>query len=138
MPYLGTFRRWFEIIIVTFDISTFENVKMWSFMLKKKNEIYDQKMPYFGIFGLIFGETIAICEISTFEFVKMQSFMLKGKKIIFGTKNALFGYFWTRIWKSYCHNWNQPFRTSQNAKLQVNLKQKLNLGPKLPYLGVFR
>ena len=66
-------------------------------MLKKKNEIYDQKMPYFGIFGLIFGETIAICEISTFEFVKMQSFMLKGKKIIFGTKNALFGYFWTRI-----------------------------------------
>ena len=31
----------------------------------------------------------------------------------FGTKNALFWYFWARIWKSYCHIWNQHSRISQ-------------------------
>ena len=25
----------------------------------------------------------------------------------FGTKNTLFGYFWVRIFKKYCHIWNQ-------------------------------
>ena len=26
-----------------------------------------------------------------------------------GNQNALFGYFWTGIWKGYCHIWNQHF-----------------------------
>ena len=46
-----------------------------------------------------------------------------------GTKNALFGYFWARIFKNYCHIWNQHPRSClignfcENQKC-LNLDQK--------------
>ena len=96
MPYFGSFRPQFEEAIVIFEISTFEFVKMQSFMLKEKKLNLEPRMLYLGIFGLEFENAIVMFEISTFEFVKMQSFMLKGK-IKFGTKITLFGCFWTEI-----------------------------------------
>ena len=45
-----------------YEISTFEFVKIQSFMLKKKKNS-EPKLPCLGIFGL---------EISTFEFAKME------------------------------------------------------------------
>ena len=65
-------------------------------------------------------------------------FHVKQKILIFGLKNASFGYFldneiwdqivlleyfWTGIWKNYCHIWNRHLRICQPAKL--------------PYLGIF-
>ena len=34
----------------------------------------------------------------------------------FGTKNAWFWYFWPRVWKEYCHIWNQHPRICLIAK----------------------
>ena len=54
----------------------------------------------------------------------------------FGTKNALVGYFGVKIFKSYCHVWNQYLRISVIPK-SVKKQKCLNLGPKMPYLGIF-
>ena len=53
-----------------------------------------------------------------------------------GTKSALFGYFWARTLKRYCHIWNQHLQISLIAKFYEE-KKCLNLGPKMPYLGIF-
>ena len=56
----------------------------------------------------------------------------------FGTKNTWFGYFPVKILKQYCHIWDQHPRICLIAKLCKKKKQKgLNLGPKMPYLGIF-
>ena len=59
-------------------------------------------MPYLGIFRLEFENNIVIFEISTLEFL-VAKFCEKMKMSRFGTKNALLGYFWTRLFKNYCH-----------------------------------
>ena len=54
----------------------------------------------------------------------------------FGIKNTLFRYFWAKIFKKYCHIWNQH----PQICLIGNFCEKqncLNLGPKMPYLGIF-
>ena len=43
--------------------------------------------------------------------------------------------FWTEIWKKYCHIWNQHLQISVIAKFCED-KKCLNLGPKMPYLGI--
>ena len=53
-----------------------------------------------------------------------------------GTKSALFGYFWARTLKHYCHIWNQHLQIGLIAKFYEE-KKCLNLGPKMPYLGIF-
>ena len=54
----------------------------------------------------------------------------------FGTKNALFEYFWARILKNFCHILNQHAQICLIANFLK--KQKcLNLGPKMPYFGIF-
>ena len=55
---------------------------------------------------------------------------LKTKNFKFETYNALFGYFRGRVWKTYCQIWNKhpKFRAKQKTS---------NLGPKMPYLGIF-
>ena len=55
----------------------------------------------------------------------------------FETKNDLFGYFWARIFKNYCHIWNWHPRTYLLAKISGKKQKCLNLGPKMPYLGIF-
>ena len=57
----------------------------------------------------------------------------------FGTKSALFWYFWAKkkkLLKNYCHIWNQHL---QNIEIVKFLKKQkcLNLGSKMPYLGIF-
>ena len=56
----------------------------------------------------------------------------------FGIKNTLLRYFWAEIFKkllSYLKSANCKFLRKSNFKL-LN-KQCLNLGPKMPYLGIF-
>ena len=55
----------------------------------------------------------------------------------FGTKNALFGYFWARIKKKTIVIFE--IRTLEFFNLQNFAKKQkcLNLGPKMPYLGIF-
>ena len=53
----------------------------------------------------------------------------------FGTKNALFGYFSVRILKNYFHISNQHPQICHTAKFCE--KNNLNLGLKMPYLGIF-
>ena len=45
-------------------------------------------------------------------------------------------YFRTRIWKNYCHIWNQHPRISVIAKFSKETKLP-NLGSKMPYLSIF-
>ena len=54
----------------------------------------------------------------------------------FGTKSALFWYFWARTLKTYCHIWNQHLQISEIVKF-LRKQKCLNLGPKMPYLGIF-
>ena len=94
-------------------------------------------MPYLGALGLEFKKSYChvwnqypwICLIAKYcEIMKMSKF---------GTKSALFGYFWARILKNYCHIWNQHLRISVIAKNFMQKQKCLNLGPKMPYLGIF-
>ena len=60
----------------------------------------------------------------------------KTKMPKFGTRKTWFGFFWAGIWKQYCHI---EISTLEFIKLQ-NFAEKLkcpNLGPKMPYKGVF-
>ena len=52
----------------------------------------------------------------------------------FATKNALFGYFLARNLKTYCRIWNQYPQICQIGTFRE--KNSLNLGPKMPYLGI--
>ena len=54
----------------------------------------------------------------------------------FGTKSALFAYFWARILRNYCHNWNQHLQISVIAKFCKQTKMP-KFGTKMPYLGIF-
>ena len=55
----------------------------------------------------------------------------------FETKSAMFGYFWAGIRKQYCHSWNQHPWISLIAKFCKKKQKCLNLGPKMPDLGIF-
>ena len=50
-------------------------------------------------------KTVVIFKISTLKFVWLQISRKKMSKS--ETKNVWFEYFWTGIWKKYCHIWNQ-------------------------------
>ena len=55
----------------------------------------------------------------------------------FGTKNTLFGYFWARSLKSYCPISNQHLQIYLITKKTPAKQKCVNLGPKIPYLGIF-
>ena len=104
--FLREFRWEFERKIFIFEISIMESVKMQSFMQNKKMLLCGPKMTYFGTFRQnfekknnfhIWHQYLRICRYAKFH--------LKRKKNKFLIKIALFGYFWTGIWKNYCHNW---------------------------------
>ena len=82
---------------------------IWAGLLKKYFHIWNQRPP--------------VCLISIF-FVKMAIPLL-------GTKNALFGYFWAESCLKYCHTWYQRPQICLVAKIK-----SLNLGPKVPDLGI--
>ena len=53
------------------------------------------------------------------------------------TKNALLGYFWTRVFKNYCHIWNKQPQTCTIAIFRKKKQNCINFGPKIPYLVIF-
>ena len=56
----------------------------------------------------------------------------------FGTKNALVRYFWSRISKQLLSYFKSAPSNWSNCKVsQKKTKNALNLGPKMPYLGIF-
>ena len=72
----------------------------------------------------------------------------KTKMPKFGTRNALFGYFWsnmpflgyfwTRILKKLLSYLQSAPSNLSNLSIYKTLRKKsLNLGPKMPYLGIF-
>ena len=104
------------------------------------------KMRYLGIFGLGFYKTTVIFEIGSFEFVLLQNFVKKQKWLHLGLKCHFFGIFHQEclIWvflsknfKNYCQIWNQHPWICLIAKYCEIMKMPKNLGPKVPYLGIF-
>ena len=67
MPYLRISRPESGKTIVTFEIITFEFVKMQYFMFKKNILNLIPTLSYLGIFRLELENTIVIFEISTFK-----------------------------------------------------------------------
>ena len=76
-------------------------------------------MHHFCIFGLQLEKTFIIFEISTLKLVKSQSFMFQKKK--FGKAIVTF-----------------EIRTFESFQMEIFMlnKKRLNLGPKLSYLGL--
>ena len=54
----------------------------------------------------------------------------------FGIKDALLGYFWARIKKKLSYL-KSTLSNLCNCKILQQRKKKQNLGPKMPYLGIF-
>ena len=62
MPYFGTIKPEFKKTLAVFEVSTFETVKIKSFMSKKKLDL-GQKLPY----------TSVIFDVTRLEFVKFDT-----------------------------------------------------------------
>ena len=60
MPYLGILGLEFQKIIVIFEMSTLQFVKLQNFVKKRKCLNLGPKMPYLGILGIEFQKTIVI------------------------------------------------------------------------------
>ena len=71
MPCFGIFRPELEKTVLIFEISTFQLVKMQSFMLKGKKINLGPKLPYWGIFGMELEKSV-IFEMSTLKFIKHE------------------------------------------------------------------
>ena len=54
----------------------------------------------------------------------------------FSTKYPLFKYFWPRLYQNYCHSRTQHHQIGEIVKFREK-KNYLNLGPQMPYLGIF-
>ena len=92
-------------------------------------------MPYFLSFRTKLEGTTSIFEVSAFEFVKMQN-SLSNKTFQVGDQKWPYGYFCARIWKNYCIFKISTFEFVKMQKFRIKFK-KINLGPKLSYLGTF-
>ena len=65
----------------------------------------------------------------------IAKFRIKTKMPKFRTKNALFVYFWTVIWKNYCHIWNQHLRICLSVKFCEKMKMSKFLTKNALILG---
>ena len=87
-------------------------------------------MPYLGVLGSNFEKLLSYLRIVSSDLCYCKVWC-KNEKYLFW-----FGYFWTRIWKYYCHNWNHCPRICLIVTFCERIKY-LNLGPKVSYLGIF-
>ena len=70
---------------------------------------------------------------SAFSNLPKAKFLAKQKNFKLEAENALFAYFWAAILK-------KPLSYLKSTLSQIlvqKIKETLNLGPKMPYLGVF-
>ena len=72
-------------------------------------------------FRLELEKTIVMLDFTTFNLLKCN-ISCKKNFFKFRTKFILFWYFWARIWKQYCHIWNQHLRVCQTAKFREKMK----------------
>ena len=134
MPCLGRLSplTWKRLLSYLKPLSYF--VKKQNSALKKK--IAETKSPYLSIFGVEVEKNYChIWNQQHPQIFQKVNFYGRQKNLDLGAKNNLFGDFWARICKNYCHVWNKHLRVCQNAKFHI--KEKINLGSKLSYLGTF-
>ena len=79
-------------------------------------KVWDQKDLIWVFLDKILKKRIAIFEGSTHEFVKAKEIHVTPKKLNLGQNSLLFGHIWIKIWKGYCHIWNQTSWIFQNVK----------------------
>ena len=92
-------------------------------------------MPYLGVLGSNFEKLLSYLKSVSSDLCYYKVWC-KNEKYIFKTKNAWFGYFWGRIWKYYCHNWDHCPLICLIVTSCERIKY-LSLGPKVSYLGIF-
>ena len=123
--------------IVIFEISTLKFFWLQNFAKKEKCLNLGPTMPYLGTFEQkIWKKTLSCWIKSAPSHLHDWKILQKPKMQKFGTKYSLIGYFCARISKKYYHIWNQLPRTCLIAKF-CKKKKSLDLGLKMPYLGIF-
>ena len=107
---------------------------------------FGTKNAYLGIFAIKFLKTIVIFEISIFEFVQLQNFVKKQKCLNLGPKTSNLGIFDQKCYISVflSNNFKNTIVIFEIIILKFTYLQKftkkqkyLNLGPKMPYFGIF-
>ena len=105
----------------------------------------ETKMPKFGTKNAIkllsylksAPSNVSICKISQ----KKQKCLNLGPKMpylgIFDQKCLTWVFLGMNLKKNYCHIWNQHPQMCLFAKFHKKTKKCLNVGPKVPYLGIF-
>ena len=105
------------------------------FYKEKRMPKFSTKYPLFKYFWPRLYQNYCHSRTQHHQIGEIVKFREKKKLLKFGTTNALFGYFW--IFKKLL--WHSKFSTVKFDYLQFfAIKQKWpNLGPKMPYLGIF-
>ena len=134
-PYVGVLGSNFEKQLSYLPVapSNLPYCKIWCKNFKSLN--FGPKILHLGIFGLEF-ENVVILEISNLEFAIAKFCEIK-KIPKFGIKSALFGYFGLTLLKKTVVMFE--ISTLKFFLLQNFVKRQklLNLGSKIPYLGIF-
>ena len=89
-------------------------------------------IPYLGIFGLNSKKLLPYlksapanmfsCKISQKKQQKCRNLQLKMSYLNIFDQKSLFGWFWTGIWKKYCHIWDHHPWICLKAKFSIELK----------------
>ena len=104
------------------------------------------KTPGFGIFGLEFENNFVIFEINLLKIVSLQNLAQKIKILHMVPKMAYlgfllrkmghFGLFWEKLWRTFCHIWNQHPQICLFAKFHEKTVMP-KIWPEMPDLSVF-
>ena len=94
------------------------------------------KISYLGILGRNFEKTIVIFEISTLKFVYLENFTKKQNCLNLGQKMPDLGILGARVWKQYCHIWNQHPGICLIAKFLENTEMR-KFGTRNALFGYF-
>ena len=118
--YFYIFRQILEKTIAIFEINKIGFLGMQSFILKKKNKIWEQSC----LIWLLLDWNLK--EISTFEFGKMQRFIWNKQK---NQSCVIWVLFDWNLKKTYCRIWHQHHWICQNANCTVkNIKYRTKIG----------
>ena len=108
------------------------------FCQKTKMHKFGTKNVFFGYFWVNFlKKLLSYLKSAPSNFLILITKFRKKKKQKCLNLGPKFGFFWTRIWKKYCHIGNQHPQICLIAKFRKKIQKRLSLGQKMPYLGTF-